>query len=244
MDDEQLRASLNLEDVPPPDENARDEAVNLALAAFDEAQQAQEPDRRGVPLWVRLIRAVFTPLATRIPLATVGVMLMAAMTYYVFTQSFEMELDADVYEGPWAVTSQRNLGPRSAQPSSPAQLPPPALYSSPTPLPGVYSLRSSPFGSLAVPLGDPDQPTAQYYEDVGRDRFPRGFNLLIRFDSRNRDCLLIIEHPQSNRNPQEDLAGRHHLHMRSMTDRSGPNEGRAGASSSAGVAMKAERWTR
>ncbi len=42
MDERQLREILEAEAVPPPEENARKEAINLALAAFDQAQAGEK----------------------------------------------------------------------------------------------------------------------------------------------------------------------------------------------------------
>ena len=51
MDEARLKEILAAEPVPPAEENARVEAINLALAAFDqaqgEAQSAQEEGRQG-----------------------------------------------------------------------------------------------------------------------------------------------------------------------------------------------------
>ena len=47
MDERQLRDILGSEEIPPADDNARKQAVNLALAAFDDAQQAKRKKRQG-----------------------------------------------------------------------------------------------------------------------------------------------------------------------------------------------------
>ena len=58
MDERELRALLNAEEIPPADANARTGAINLALAAFDDAQrekqQASEKKRQGFGIWHRL----------------------------------------------------------------------------------------------------------------------------------------------------------------------------------------------
>ena len=54
MDDRQLRDLLNAGDIPPPDENARKEAVNLAMSAFDDAQKENRDRSQGSSLLGRL----------------------------------------------------------------------------------------------------------------------------------------------------------------------------------------------
>ena len=54
MDDRQLRDLLKAGDIPPPDENARKEAVNLAMAAFDDAQKENRDRSQGSSLLGRL----------------------------------------------------------------------------------------------------------------------------------------------------------------------------------------------
>jgi Ca-activated chloride channel family protein len=55
MDERELEAILDAEAVPPPDDNARKRAVNLALAAFDEARREPERKRQGPGLLGRLM---------------------------------------------------------------------------------------------------------------------------------------------------------------------------------------------
>jgi Ca-activated chloride channel family protein len=54
MDERQLKDILNAEEIPPPSDNARKEAMNLALAAFDEAQQEKSKKRQGISILGRL----------------------------------------------------------------------------------------------------------------------------------------------------------------------------------------------
>lgn len=54
MDERQLKDILNAEEIPPPSDNARKEAMNLALAAFDEAQQEKSESRQGSSILGRL----------------------------------------------------------------------------------------------------------------------------------------------------------------------------------------------
>lgn len=54
MDERQLKDILNAEEIPPPSDNARKEAINLALAAFDEAQQEKSESRQGSSILGRL----------------------------------------------------------------------------------------------------------------------------------------------------------------------------------------------
>ncbi len=55
MDERQLKEILGAEEVPPADENARKQAINLALAAFDEAQRETKQRRQGFGWLRRLI---------------------------------------------------------------------------------------------------------------------------------------------------------------------------------------------
>ncbi len=55
MDDARLKEILSAEAIPPAEENARKEAINLARAAFDRAQSEPEPSRQGTGLLGRLI---------------------------------------------------------------------------------------------------------------------------------------------------------------------------------------------
>jgi Ca-activated chloride channel homolog len=54
MDERQLKDILNAEEIPPPSDNARKAAMNLALAAFDEAQQEKSEKRQGFSILGRL----------------------------------------------------------------------------------------------------------------------------------------------------------------------------------------------
>ncbi len=54
MDERQLKDILNAEEIPPPSDNARKEAMNLALAAFDEAQREKTESRQGSSILGRL----------------------------------------------------------------------------------------------------------------------------------------------------------------------------------------------
>jgi Ca-activated chloride channel family protein len=55
MDERQLKEILGAEEVPPADENARKQAINLALAAFDEARRETQEKRQGFGLLGRLM---------------------------------------------------------------------------------------------------------------------------------------------------------------------------------------------
>ncbi len=54
MDKRQLRDILGSDEIPPAGDNARKKAVNLALAAFDDAQRDKEKRRQGFRVWGRL----------------------------------------------------------------------------------------------------------------------------------------------------------------------------------------------
>ncbi len=54
MDERQLKELLNSDPVPPADENARKRALNLALAAYDEAQREKEKTLQGSGWLARL----------------------------------------------------------------------------------------------------------------------------------------------------------------------------------------------
>lgn len=54
MDERQLKELLNSDPVPPADENARKRALNLALSAYDEAQQEKQKSRQGFGWLARL----------------------------------------------------------------------------------------------------------------------------------------------------------------------------------------------
>ncbi len=55
MDEARLKEILSAEAIPPAEENARKEAINLARAAFERAQSESEPSRQGTGLLGRLI---------------------------------------------------------------------------------------------------------------------------------------------------------------------------------------------
>ncbi len=55
MDEARLKEILSAEAIPPAEENARKEAINLARAAFDRAQSEPETSRQGTGLLGRLI---------------------------------------------------------------------------------------------------------------------------------------------------------------------------------------------
>jgi Ca-activated chloride channel family protein len=58
MDERELKELLNAEEIPPADANARTGAINLALAAFDDAQREKahstQKNRQGFGIWRRL----------------------------------------------------------------------------------------------------------------------------------------------------------------------------------------------
>ena len=65
MDERQLKDILADEDNPPADENARKQAVNLALAAFDDALQDKRKRRQGFRLLGRLTGRTSSPTGRR-----------------------------------------------------------------------------------------------------------------------------------------------------------------------------------
>ncbi len=89
MDERQLNELLNSEKIPPADENARKRAVNLALAAFDEAQREKQGKRQGFRLLGRLtgcskLSAGRRPMTRRYlfgGMATAMVAVLAVVTY-------------------------------------------------------------------------------------------------------------------------------------------------------------------
>ena len=91
MDERRLREILNSGEIPPADENARKQAVNLALSAFDEAQRDGQKNRQGFRLLGRLTGRSNTPAGRR-PMtrqyvfggmATVMAVVLAVVTYDV-----------------------------------------------------------------------------------------------------------------------------------------------------------------
>ena len=65
MDEQELKDILGSEDIPPADENARKNAINLALAAFDDAQQEKKNKSQGFGLWGRLTGRTNSPIGRR-----------------------------------------------------------------------------------------------------------------------------------------------------------------------------------
>ena len=65
MDEQQLKDILASQEIPPADENVRKQAINLALAAFDQAQQDKQKRRQGFRFWDRLMGRSNTPTGRR-----------------------------------------------------------------------------------------------------------------------------------------------------------------------------------
>ena len=86
MDERQLTDILKSEEIPPADDNARKRAMNLALAAFDDAQREKEKKRQGSGGLARLMdRLTFRSgrrLMTRPYLVSgMAIVLLGAVTY-------------------------------------------------------------------------------------------------------------------------------------------------------------------
>ncbi len=54
MDERQLKDILGGEEIPPADDNVREQAIGLALAAFDDAGRDRRKRRQGFRLLGRL----------------------------------------------------------------------------------------------------------------------------------------------------------------------------------------------
>ena len=120
MDEARLKEILAAEPVPPAEENARKEAINLALAAFDQAQgearQGARESRKGFGLLGRLTgrkqqRSEERPMGRKrltYGLATTAVVIVGSVTatqLYLERQPIELGLDiATVSETPEAET--------------------------------------------------------------------------------------------------------------------------------------------
>ena len=65
MDERQLKDVLGCEDTPPADDNARKRAINLALAAFDDAQQDKRINHQGFRYLDRLTGRTNPPTGRR-----------------------------------------------------------------------------------------------------------------------------------------------------------------------------------
>jgi len=95
MDERQLKDILGRAEVPPADENARKQAINLALATFDEVQRYKQKGRKGFRLWGRLTgrsnsstgrrymnrRYIFSGIAT-VTVALFGIGIYGALDHY------------------------------------------------------------------------------------------------------------------------------------------------------------------
>ena len=65
MDERQLKDILGSEEIPPAEDNARKQAINLALAAFDDAQQDKRKSRQGFRFPRRLTGRSNSPTGRR-----------------------------------------------------------------------------------------------------------------------------------------------------------------------------------
>jgi Ca-activated chloride channel family protein len=90
MDERQLKEILGAEEVPPADENARKQAINLALAAFDEARREAQEKRQGLGLLGRLMsrdrkRSKGRPMRMSLVLGGSAAAILVMATASVFT---------------------------------------------------------------------------------------------------------------------------------------------------------------
>ncbi len=181
MDERQLKEILGAEEVPPADENARKQAINLALAAFDEARRETRKKRQGFGMLGRLMsrdskRPKGRPMRMSYVFGGTVAAILVMATASVFTvRNFLDSQRADpaflmVGEGDIAVpqpapnVAQTTLQKAANQPSTAAreQLERQFLRSSPVQGGGVPTL-------IAPGPGESGQPP--HYQDVGRDQF-------------------------------------------------------------------------
>ena len=135
MDERQLKEILSAEAVPPAEENARKEAINLALAAFDQAQGEAKESRQGNGLLSRLMgrdkqrpkgrsmrkRHVYIGLATTAVLAVVSV----STTQHYLGEDLSSQVSA-VRDGTGTVIQPKERALQSA-PSDPPAPPAPVV---------------------------------------------------------------------------------------------------------------------
>ncbi|MDH3596785.1 MAG: VWA domain-containing protein [Rhodospirillales bacterium] len=196
MDERQLKEILGAEAVPPADENARKQAINLALAAFDEARRETRKKRQGFGLLGRLIgrdrkRSKGRPMRKSLVLGgSAAALLMMVATASVFTA--RSWLDAQ-RAGPQRVLmldkadAGRDPGEKREREFAAAEQAAPAptiaeTKRKPAKQPSVdargqlelqYRL-SSPMQGGGVPIlvvPSPGDVVPPHYQDVGRDQF-------------------------------------------------------------------------
>ncbi len=97
MDERQLKEILGTEEVPPADENARKQAINLALAAFDEAWREPHEKHQGFGLLGRLIgrdttRSKGRPMRMRLVFGGTAAAVLVMATASVFTARNYLEM--------------------------------------------------------------------------------------------------------------------------------------------------------
>jgi Ca-activated chloride channel family protein len=96
MDDRELKEILGAEAVPPAEENARKQAINLALAAYDEARRENRKDRQGFGLLGRLMgrdskRSKGRPMRTSLVFggSAAAILMMATVSVFMLTSVLE-----------------------------------------------------------------------------------------------------------------------------------------------------------
>jgi Ca-activated chloride channel family protein len=191
MDERQLKEILGAEVVPPADENARKQAINLALAAFDEARRETRKKRQGFRLLGRLMgrdttRSKGRPMRKSLVFGGSAAALLMMATASVFTARTYLESQRERYA---MVVSRDTSGAgrdpaRKDEPEVPAteraavkQM---ADFLAAQPAPNVaqetkrqYRMSGTVQGGVptlvAPDPGEAGQPT--HYQDVGRDVF-------------------------------------------------------------------------
>ena len=121
MDERQLKEILGAEAVPPADENARKQAINLALAAFDEAQRETRTKRQGFGLLRRLIgrdakRSKGRPMRKSLVYGGSAAALLMALTTVVTVQVILPSQDRYLFP-----PTAYEAAPTSSQPQSQSQ---------------------------------------------------------------------------------------------------------------------------
>ncbi len=201
MDERQLREILEAEAVPPPEENARKEAINLALAAFDQAQAEQKSQSRhkGFGWLARLTgrnttrpkgrpmnaRQIYAYGGTAMALLVMVTTSMFVARDWLASQRAAPQL-AEVREAPKssserlrgsALTDRRN--DQAAGSGTPAEAEG-DLRSQAQPTISLAQESGQPRAERALQAVTPSAPAAQmsldevvppHYRDVGRDRF-------------------------------------------------------------------------
>ncbi|MDJ0946152.1 MAG: VWA domain-containing protein [Kiloniellales bacterium] len=191
MDERQLKEMLSTQAIPPAEENARKEAINLARAAFDRAQSEAKQSRQGTGLLGRLMgrdqkRSKGRPMALKriywgLGGGTTAMLVLVSVTAVIlFSEVSDKEpLNSRLT----SVTVPQAPPPRSvATPNVAAPLADPPVAAKREPKAAeapaaATSVRRQPLGASVPPQGyariDPapiDQPQ-QRYQDVGRDQF-------------------------------------------------------------------------